>query len=114
KIAVHPETPKEVRKLADFVGSTSQMMKYACSCESKQVIIGTEIGLIHRLKKECPGKEYIPLNDSAICRFMKQITLKSIRDSLRDVKNRVIVDENLAKMAREKIIKTYELVGIKL
>ncbi|MGB9758673.1 MAG: quinolinate synthase NadA [Thermoproteota archaeon] len=114
KIAVHPETPKEVRQLADFVGSTSQMMKYACSCESNQVIIGTEIGLVHRLKKECPGKEYIPLNDSAICRFMKQITLKSIRDSLRDMKNRVVVDENLANMAREKIIKTYELVGIKL
>ncbi|MBO3767776.1 MAG: quinolinate synthase NadA [Candidatus Brockarchaeota archaeon] len=114
KIAVHPETPKEVRELADFIGSTSQMMKYACSCESNQVIIGTEIGLVHRLRKECPGKEYIPLNDAAICRFMKQITLKSIRDSLRDMKNIVVVDENLAKIAKEKTTKTYELVGIKL
>lgn len=114
KIVVHPETPKDVRELADFVGSTSQMMKYACSCENNQVVIGTEIGLVHRLKKECPGKEYIPLNDAAICRFMKQITLKSIRDSLKEMKNRVVVDENLAKKAREKIIKTYELVGIKL
>ncbi|MEM3453840.1 MAG: quinolinate synthase NadA, partial [Thermoproteota archaeon] len=61
-----------------------------------------------------PGKEYIPLNDAAICRFMKQITLKSIRDSLRDMKNIVVVDENLAKIAKEKITKTYELVGIKL
>lgn len=114
KVAVHPETPKEVRELADFVGSTSQMMRYACNCESNQVIIGTEIGLVHRLNKECPGKEYIPLNDAAICRFMKQIKLESIRNSLKDIKNKVIVDEKLAKIARENIIKTYELTGIKL
>jgi len=114
KIAVHPETTREVRKMADFVGSTSQMMKYACSCESKRVIIGTEIGLIHRLNKECPGKEYIPLNSSSICRFMKKITLSSIYDSLKNMKNIVSIDRKLAEKARENIIRTYSLVGIKI
>ena len=59
-LMVHPECPAEVIEVADFTGSTSQMCRFAQETEAKQFIVGTEIGLIHRLRKENPEKEFIP------------------------------------------------------
>jgi quinolinate synthase len=76
KVVVHPECRPEVIDLADEVFSTGGLCKYANRSEVKEVIVGTEIGIIHRLRKENPGKRFIPISEQAICPNMKLITLE--------------------------------------
>jgi len=82
-LMIHPECPMEAIQMADFIGSTSQMGHFVEQTDAKTFIVGTEIGLIHRLKKENPKKEFIPANPEAICTAMKAITLvKAAQQSL--------------------------------
>jgi quinolinate synthase len=97
-VAVHPECSSEVRVLADFVGSTSQMCRYAKNTEFKRYIIATEVGLLHRLKKENPGKEFIPAYD-AVCPNMKLNTLERVYYALKDEKHVVRVPKSTAEKA---------------
>ena len=82
KVVVHPECRPEVIALADEVLSTGGMVRYARREDVRQMIVGTEVGIIYRLRKENPGKRFIPVSEQAICPDMKLITLEKILWSL--------------------------------
>lgn len=105
KIAVHPECNTETVKIADFVGSTSQIIEFATTCDAKNVIIGTEVGLKHWLEKVNPNKSYIfPVNadycGTVHCCDMKKNTLEKIRDVLLEETNEIILPEDIIEKAR--------------
>lgn len=93
KVLVHPECRIEVQEIADAICSTSQMITYAKNSSDRQYIICTEIGLLHRLKKENPNKEFIPGNPNALCPNMKLTTLEKVLWALEDLKYEITVDE---------------------
>jgi quinolinate synthase len=95
KVVVHPECRPEVIALADEVLSTSGMCRYAKSPDVNQVIVVTETGIIHRLQKENPQKQFIPVSANAICRTMKSITLEKVLHSLETLTPEVKVPEDI-------------------
>ena len=99
-LLVHPECRPEVIDLADHVASTSGIIKEVCSSKAHEFIIGTEVGILHRLGKECPGKKCYPLSDAAICRNMKKTDLAKVRDSLKTLQPRITVPDDIAARAR--------------
>jgi len=108
KVVVHPECTPEVIALADEVLSTSGMCRYAQRDEVREMVVGTEVGIIHRLKKENPGKRFIPISEQAICPNMKLITLEKVLWSLEDMDPEVKVPEGIrlkAKAAVDKMLK---------
>lgn len=80
--------------------STEQMMQQARKSTARRFVVATETGVLHRMRKENPGKEFIPASEEAECRYMKMITLENLRDSLRDLKYEVIVPAETADRAR--------------
>jgi quinolinate synthase len=107
KVVVHPECRPEVIALADEVLSTGGMIRYAQREEVNEMIVGTEIGIIHRLKKENPSKKFIPASEKAICPNMKLITLEKILWSLEEMEPQVKVPEVTrlkAKVAVDKML----------
>ncbi len=108
KVLVHPECRTEVQEIADAICSTSQMITYAKNSPAEQFIICTEIGLLHRLKKENPDKEFIPGNPNAMCPNMKLTTLEKVLWALEDMKHEITVDEKIrqkALIAIERMVK---------
>ncbi len=108
KVVVHPECIPEVIALADEVLSTGGMCRYAHRDEVREMIVGTELGIIHRLKKENPGKRFIPISEQAICPNMKLITLEKVLWSLEEMSPEVKVPERIrlrAKAAVDKMLK---------
>lgn len=99
KILAHPECHQEVVKLADYVGSTTGIMKYAIESDNKQFIIATEKGVVDRLKRDYPDKEFILIKDNIICPNMKWHTLQDIYDALEKEKHEITVDAEVAKKA---------------
>jgi len=95
KVVVHPECTPEVVDLADEVASTSGMCRYARQDDVKEMVVGTEMGLIHRLRKENPGKRFIPVSEQAICPNMKLITLEKILWSLEEMSPEVKVSQDV-------------------
>jgi len=95
KVVVHPECLPEVIALADEVASTSGMCRYAQRGEVREMVVGTEIGLIHRLRKENPGKRFIPVSEQAICPNMKLITLEKVLRSLEEMSPEVKVPQKI-------------------
>ncbi len=107
EVLVHPECRPEVVALADKVLSTEGMLKYARQSVSKEFIIGTEIGLLHRLGKENPGKKFIPATRYAVCPNMKMNTPGSIIRALEKNEHVITVPENIrikAKMALDRML----------
>ncbi len=100
KVVVHPECRPDVIALADQVLSTSGMIKFAQREDVKEVIVGTEMGLIYRLRKENPGKKFIPVSEQAICPNMKLITLEKVLWSLEEMKPVVKVPEKIRVKAK--------------
>jgi quinolinate synthase len=80
--------------------STGGMLKFARESEADTFIVATETGMLHPLAKENPGKDFIPANRAAACRYMKMITLPKLRDALRDLRPQVRVEPELAERAR--------------
>ncbi len=109
KVVVHPECRPEVITLADEVLSTGGLCKYAASSEVKEIIVGTEIGIIHRLRKENPGKKFIPASEQAVCPRMKLITLESILWSLQEMTTQVKVPEEIRLKAKVAVDKMMEI-----
>ena len=83
--------------------STEQMMRRARVSPARRFVVATETGVLHRLRRENPGKEFIAAREAAECRYMKQITLAKLRDSLRDLKHEVTVPAPIAQRARRAI-----------
>jgi len=102
-VLVHPECRPEVIDLADHVASTSGIIRHVCNSGEKEFIIGTEIGILHRLKRDCPTKKCYPLSREAVCWNMKKTDLKKVRDALISLQPRITVSEKIAERAREAI-----------
>jgi quinolinate synthase len=109
KIIVHPECIPEVQEAADHIASTSGMVKYCKESPEKEFLIGTEIGLLHRLRKEIPEKKFYPLSSDAVCPQMKMHTLKKIKDALEKEIYEVIIPRDEAKKARRAIERMLEI-----
>ncbi|MCF7886398.1 MAG: quinolinate synthase NadA [Candidatus Marinimicrobia bacterium] len=99
-VIVHPECRPEVADLADRVESTGGMVKFARETEAKKIIVGTESGILHRLKKESPDKEFYTAGPPRICQNMKKITLESVLKALQKVQYKIEVPEKIAKPAK--------------
>lgn len=102
-ILAHPECRPEVIDLADHVASTSGIIRFVCESKEQEFIIGTEIGILHRLKRECPTKKCYPLSRAAICTNMKKTDLKKVRDALVHLQPRITVPDEIAHRARRAI-----------
>lgn len=99
----HPECRPEVLALADKVLSTSGMCAYVKSSASREFIVGTETGILHRMKKENPAKEFYPLSARAVCVNMKKNSLEKVLWALEDMKHGVKVDEKVMIKAKKAI-----------
>ena len=92
-VIVHPECRPEVVAMADGAFSTSGILRYARRDDVRTMIVGTELGIIHRLRKENPGKLFIPISEQAVCPNMKMITLENVLWSLQEMTPRITVSE---------------------
>ncbi len=99
-IMVHPECPVEVTAKADAALSTGGMLKFVKESPAKQIIVGTESGIIHRLRKENPDKEFIALAPAPRCMNMKKITLESVLKSLEEMQTPVELPQAMIQRAK--------------
>ena len=102
-VLVHPECPKEVRDAADERLSTGGMCRYARESSASTILVGTEVGILHRLRKENPGKSFYPVSDSLVCPNMKKTTVENLLEALKEMKTRVTVPEEIALRAKRAI-----------
>lgn len=121
KVVVHPESLAEVRGLADVVCSTEKMISFCKADPARQFIIVTEAGIIHRMQKECPGKEFLcaPVFDAmraptdgcrcSECKFMKMNTLEKVRDCMTRLAPRVELAADVCARARLPIERMLEI-----
>jgi quinolinate synthase len=109
EVVVHPENTPDVIEVADRVESTGGMLRYMKESPNKLFIVGTEIGIIHRLQKENPDKEFIPAMDKAICPNMKLITLDKVMWALEEEETEIIVPDEIALKAKSAIDKMIAL-----
>jgi quinolinate synthase len=110
KVVVHPECRPEVINLADEVLGTGGMCRYARRDDVKKMIVGTEIGIIYRLKKENPQKQFIPASEQTICPDMKLITLEKVLRSLETLSPEVRVPQEIRLKARVAVDRMLEVV----
>jgi quinolinate synthase len=94
-LAAHPECPPAVLDLADFVGSTAAILKFAGEPHVKEMIVGTELGIMVELVRRYPGKAFIPASEGLICKTMKYTTLEDIWLSLTENRTIIEVPESL-------------------
>ncbi len=99
KVLAHPECHQEVTKLADYVGSTTGIMKYAIESDEKQFVIATEKGVVERLERDYVDKQFILIKNSVVCPNMKWHTLEDIYDALLNEQHEINVDETIAEKA---------------
>lgn len=115
KIIVHPECELPVRMVADFIGSTSLLLKYTKEDNGNCYIVATEVGIIHQMKKENPGKTYLPVPpvDSTCgcseCSFMKLITIEKILNCLKTETPEIIIDNKTLIRAQKPILRMMEI-----
>ena len=102
-VLVHPECPKAVRDVADECLSTGGMCAWARKSDAKVVLVGTEVGILHRLRKENPDKTFVAISDDLVCADMKKITLERLAESLRDMTFVVKVPEDISARAKRAI-----------
>jgi len=109
KIIVHPECIPEVQDHADYIASTSGMVKICKEVEDEEFLIGTEVGLLHRLEKEAPEKKFYPISTTAVCPQMKMHTLENIEEALEKEKPEVVVEKEIIEPARKAIERMLEI-----
>ena len=102
-VMVHPECSGEVRAAADERLSTGGMCAFVRESAASEFIVGTEVGILHRLRKENPQKRFYPVSESIVCPDMKLTTLDSLSASLREMKTEVTVPEAVAERAKRAI-----------
>lgn len=110
KVLAHPECTREVRALADFIGSTSQMLRAARELGARKYLVATEVGLVHRLSSL--GFEAYPASPYAVCPDMKKITLEGVARAVLEGREVVRVDPVVAERARRAIERAFELLGV--
>jgi len=108
-VLAHPECHQTVTKLADYVGSTTGIMKYASESDKKQFIIATEKGVVERLQRDYPEKEFILIKENIICPNMKWHTLTDIYNALEKEEHEINVDTEIASKALKCINRMLEV-----
>jgi len=109
KVLIHPECDPEVARLADFTGSTSQIMHYAEKSSAPAFIIGTEVGVLYQLSAKQPDKKFYLLHPGLICPNMKKTRLESVLAALKDNKHSITVEQAVAAKARYTLDRMLEL-----
>ena len=121
KVVVHPESLREVRELADAVASTEKMISYCQTSPARRFVIVTESGIIHRMRKECPGKEFLcaPAFDvmraptdhcrCSECKYMKLNTLEKVLACMKNLAPRVELPRDILQRARLPIDRMLEI-----
>lgn len=107
-LLVHPECKPEVTGLADFVGSTKQIINYAKESKHKKIIVGTEMGIFYKLRKDSPDKKFYLMSKGLFCINMKKTSLQSVYTALKDMKYNIELNEGIrirAKSALDKMLK---------
>jgi quinolinate synthase len=111
-VVAHPECTQAVRLLADEVCSTERMVDFCKKAAVKNIIVVTESGMLHRLKRECPDKNLIPGPTDrcacADCRYMKMNTMEKLRNCLRDLTPQVEMDEQTRRLAEIPLLRMLE------
>lgn len=114
-VLAHPECKSVVLKLADMVGSTAALLKYAVNSDKQRFIVATEAGILHEMQKKCPQKTFIPAppNDSTCacneCSFMRLNTLEKLYNCLKDESPEITVDPEIAEKAVKPIKRMLEI-----
>lgn len=109
-VVVHPECRPEVVELADHVASTSGIIRFARETTAQEVIVGTEMGILYRLERECPNKRFFFLSPGLICRNMKMTTLEKVVQALETMSNVVKVPEDIRRQAYGSLARMLEIV----
>lgn len=94
EVIAHPECNERIRKLAHYIGSTSELINYSASSDCKGFIVVTEEGVLHQMRKKSPNKEFIPLKAGMLCPNMKMTTLQDVYNCLLNESNEIIIDED--------------------
>jgi quinolinate synthase len=110
-VVVHPECRPEVRDLADEIASTGGMVRYCAESPAREFIIGTEIGMLNRLRREEPNKSFWPVTELADCPNMKLTTLEKVLWELEDMAHRVVLPDEVIEGARRPIERMVEILG---
>jgi quinolinate synthase len=110
KVVVHPECRPEVIALADDALSTSGIIHYAARDDVSELIVGTEVEILHRLRKENPGKTFIPASEKAVCPNMKRITLEKMLKSLETMSPQIKVPEDIRLKAKAAVDRMLAIV----
>jgi len=108
-VIVHPECTPEVVDLADAVLSTSGMLRYARETSAQTIIVGTEVGILHRLRQENPAKQFLPASPRAVCPNMKRNTLEKILWALKENVHRIVIPEEIRVPAKRAIDRMLEI-----
>lgn len=108
-LLVHPECQPEIVEMADFVGSTKQIIDYATESSNKKFIIGTEMGVLYKLKKNNPDKVFYLMSQGLVCPNMKKTSLKSVYESLKEMKHKIGLDEDVRVRAKKALDRMLEI-----
>ncbi len=115
KLIAHPECEESLLSEADFIGSTSGLLKYVCQSSDKEFIVATEVGIIHQMEKYCPDKLFIPAppNDASCscneCPYMKLNTMEKLYLCMKNRSPEIIINENLRLQALVPIQRMMEM-----
>lgn len=109
KVLIHPESPLEVLRHADYVGSTKGIIEYATSSDAKEFIIGTEMGILHPLQKRNPDKVFHILTTDLKCFDMKLTHIEDVYEALKNETYEITLDEELIKQAKRALDKMLEM-----
>ncbi|TDA68853.1 MAG: quinolinate synthase NadA [Clostridia bacterium] len=108
-VVVHPECRPEVVALADHVASTSGIIRFAGETTALEIIVGTEMGILYRLERECPDKKFFFLSPGLVCRNMKMTTLEKVVRVLETMSNVVRVPEDTRRQAYASLARMLEI-----
>jgi quinolinate synthase len=108
-LLIHPECPPEVQDMADVITSTSGMLRYCKESPNHEFIIGTEEGILHRLKKDSPGKKFYVLNKEMVCPNMKRTKLSSVVAAMEKMQHVIKVPEDIRVKAKRALDRMLEI-----
>ncbi len=114
KLIAHPECQAAVLELADFVGSTTGLLKYARETNAQKFIVATETGILHQMRKESPQKEFliVPTNQTCLCNdcpYMKLNTMEKLYVALKNEQPEIILSDEIVEKAKKPIDKMLEI-----
>ncbi|MBC7104855.1 MAG: quinolinate synthase NadA, partial [Firmicutes bacterium] len=110
EVMVHPECRPEVIDLADVVASTSGMLRHARESGAREFIVGTETGILHQLRKQCPDKHFYPASPRMVCPNMKATTLEKVKRALETLEPRITVPPDVRTRALASLERMLQIV----